>query len=110
MHAVGALDPADRRVFEVWVAGPAALLVAKTHKIAERKGRPGRERDKDALDVLRLLRAVPVETLADGLERLRNAELAGPVTDEALGWLPDLFGEPSAEGVALAVRVGRGCR
>jgi hypothetical protein len=56
------------------------------------------------------LRAVPVERLADWLERLRNAELAGPVTDEALGWLPDLFGEPSAEGVALAVRVGRGCR
>jgi hypothetical protein len=34
---VGALDPADTRAFDVRVAGVAALMVAKLHKIAERK-------------------------------------------------------------------------
>ena len=36
IERVQALDPADHRIFEARVAGPAALLVAKTHKIAER--------------------------------------------------------------------------
>ena len=35
-RAIAALDPADARVFDVLVAGPAALLVAKAHKIRER--------------------------------------------------------------------------
>src|SRR5581483_10505451 len=48
---VGALDEADPRRMAVAVAGPAALLVAKLHKIAERQGRPDRLDDKDALDV-----------------------------------------------------------
>jgi hypothetical protein len=50
---IGALDPADDRAIEMWVAGPGALLVAKTHKIAERVGAMDRVRDKDALDVKR---------------------------------------------------------
>jgi len=103
-HVITALDPADRRALEIWVAGPAALLVAKTHKIAERAGSPARERDKDALDVLRLLRGVPTGELADGLETLRSSELAALVTREALERLPDLFGDRSSEGVAMAVR------
>jgi len=52
------LDPTDTRTATVWVAGPAALLVAKIHKIAERVVTQDRVRDKDALDVLRLLRAI----------------------------------------------------
>lgn len=54
---VGAFEPGDPRCFEIAVAGPAALLVAKLHKLAER-GEGERTRDKDALDVLRLLRRV----------------------------------------------------
>ena len=34
---VGALDATDTRSFDVRVAGVAALMVAKLHKIAERK-------------------------------------------------------------------------
>ncbi len=52
-----ALDPDDARSLEAKVAGPAGLLVAKLHKIDERKG-TARANDKDALDVLRLLRGV----------------------------------------------------
>lgn len=33
---IAALDPNDRRAVSMLVAGPGALLVAKTHKIAER--------------------------------------------------------------------------
>ena len=33
---LGALEPGDPRTFEINVAGPAALLVAKIHKLADR--------------------------------------------------------------------------
>ena len=53
---LSSLEAADTRTFDVSVAGIAALLVAKLHKIAERKDAPARLQDKDALDILRLLR------------------------------------------------------
>ena len=37
-----ALDSADPRAFEIRVAGPSALLVAKVHKIADRSQEPAR--------------------------------------------------------------------
>jgi hypothetical protein len=40
---ITSLDPRDRRVCTVDVASPAALLVAKLHKIAERTSTPGPE-------------------------------------------------------------------
>jgi hypothetical protein len=59
--AIGALDRADRRTYRIAVAGPSALLVSKLHKIHERvqERRERRLDDKDALDVVRVLRAVP---------------------------------------------------
>src|SRR5262245_29725719 len=59
--AIGALDTLDARSFSVAVAGPAALIVSKLHKIRERLAECEQRRldAKDALDVLRLLRAVP---------------------------------------------------
>ncbi len=48
---ITALDPRDRRHAEIAVAGPAALLVAKLHKLGERKNDPGRLVDKDAHDI-----------------------------------------------------------
>lgn len=69
---VAALDPGDERVHRIRVAGPAALLVAKSIKIDDRlsdalKGNPKRLVDKDALDILRLLQDVEIATLVDGL-------------------------------------------
>jgi hypothetical protein len=54
-----ALDESDDRALDVRVAGPSALVVAKLHKLSDRAHEPGSKRlkDKDALDVLRLLRA-----------------------------------------------------
>ena len=39
LTVLGALVPADSRSFEIRVAGPAALLVSKIHKVAERRCR-----------------------------------------------------------------------
>jgi hypothetical protein len=101
---IAALDAADTRSHEIWVAGPGALVVAKVHKIAERVGDPSRERDKDALDVLRVLRAIPTETLAERLNLLASSDLAGEVTAEARVQLTELFVSPDAEAVVMAVR------
>ncbi len=59
VHTVAALDPADARAFGVRVAGPAALIVAKMHKLLERLKQPNRLNDKDAHDIYRILRAIP---------------------------------------------------
>lgn len=101
---ITALDPSDTRAVEMWVAGPGALLIAKVHKIAERVSAMDRVRDKDALDVLRLLRAVDTEDLAGRVAGLQVSDLAGAVTAEALGLLPTLFGKPTSVGVLMAIR------
>jgi hypothetical protein len=104
IHELGAFDPADPRTFRVAVAGPAALLVAKVHKIAERVEMPDRLVDKDALDILRLLRTVPTDGLAMGLARLRTAEVSQTVTIEAIELGRRLLADTNAAGVAMAVR------
>ena len=60
---VGAFDDSDARGFDLSVAGPAALLVSKLHKIADRAGSP-RAKDKDAYDVLLLLRGTTAAEMA----------------------------------------------
>ena len=103
---LNALDENDRREFEVRVAGPSALLVAKLHKLADRSGEreARRLKDKDALDVLRLLRAIPVARLAKGLRELGDSTLAGDVTREAIEHLQALFGATSSAGTVMVIR------
>lgn len=103
VREVASLAGGRRRV-EVMVAGPASLLVSKLHKLAERRDEPGRLKDKDALDVLRILRAVPTPDLADRLRRLQKDSRAATVTDEAIGHLRTLFGTPDAPGSGFAAR------
>ena len=104
---IPSLHPGVERSLAMLVAGPAALLVAKIHKIAERIGAADRVSDKDALDVLRLLQAIETATLAAGLAQLANDELSTAVTDEAVSQLAPLFGNPQAPGIGMAVRAGR---
>lgn len=103
---LNALDADDRREFEIRVAGPSALLVAKLHKLADRSGEREAKRlkDKDALDVLRLLRAIPVGRLAQGLRELGGSALAGDVTREAFAHLQSLFGATTSPGTVMVVR------
>lgn len=100
-----ALDPDDSRSAEIEVAGPAALLVAKLHKLGERQERPERLLDKDAHDVYRLLVATETLTLSSTLFELRTDELAGVTTNEAIVYLEQLFASgPEAVGSTMAGR------
>ncbi|GAA2195637.1 GSU2403 family nucleotidyltransferase fold protein [Micromonospora lupini] len=106
---IRALAPGDSRVCTANVAGPAALLVAKLHKIGERQETPKRLVDKDAHDIYRLLVAVRTEQLAASLRQLRADDLAGQVTEQALEFLANLFAAgPDAPGSVMAGRAEEG--
>jgi hypothetical protein len=105
---VGALDGVDARAFDVRVAGVAALMVAKLHKIAERKDRPDRIQDKDGLDVLRLLRFANTTYLAGALAQLAAHPIAGDVTRRARAFLHELFADRNDIGTRMAVRASVG--
>jgi hypothetical protein len=107
LRTIGALDPADDRRVTMNIAGPGALLVAKIHKIWERTASDDRVRDKDALDVYRLLQGIPTDDLSARLTRLRDSPEAGEVTVAAIEHLRVLFGTRSGAGVELAVRATR---
>jgi len=95
---VAALDPDDTRAGRVNVAGPAALLVAKVHKVAERAREPERQRPRDAHDVYRLLRETEPAALASGFARMRADDLSAPVTNEAITLLGELFAAADSIG------------
>lgn len=108
VREISALDRTDGRSFHVAVAGPAALFVAKIHKIAERVDEPDRLVEKDALDVLRLLRSVSTHNLAEGLQGLAEAEVARDVTAEAIDLCGGLLAQPDAPGPRMAARATGG--
>ena len=77
-----------RRTFDIRVAGPAALLVAKLIKIGERldqsQTRPDRLKEKDALDTFRILQAISTADLVAGLRTHQDDANAQPVSATAL--------------------------
>jgi len=106
---VVALGPGDLRACVVNVAGPAALLVAKLHKIAERADTPDRLIDKDAHDLYRLLVAIATDQIATALWRLQSDPLAREVTRRAIALLDELFATgPEALGSMMAGRAEQG--
>lgn len=100
------LAPHETRRAELKVAGSAALLVAKVIKLAERVDavRTHRLKDKDAADVLRLVRATRPGDLATRLNDLTLHPTSQAVTVEALLALQRLFRSPESPGVQMAVR------
>ena len=104
------LDPLDSRAYDIKTAGPAALLVAKVHKIMDRSNEPGagRSNDKDAFDVFRLLRAIDTQKLVMETQALLDDDLSRDVTREALSSFVELFGTVTAAGVEMLVRSVRG--
>lgn len=97
------LERADSRTFNLRVAGPAALLVAKMFKLKDRAG-TGRMNDKDALDVLRLLRGTPTVEMSRRMAVLIDDVRAGESARKGIVLLQEMFDSESAEGVRMAVR------
>jgi hypothetical protein len=109
---ISALDPADGRTFNARVAGPAALLIAKIHKIHERIHEQPAKRvnDKDAHDVYRLLVATTdMAALAASFERLLTNPVSKVVTQQAIEWIQTMFADgPEALGSTMAGRAEEG--
>lgn len=103
---VTALDPSDTRQVAVEVAGVAALLVAKAHKIHDRlqAGREDRLSDKDAADVYRIMQTVRPAAVAETMHLLVADPMSGATTQQALDYMRVLFGRRAGEGVVMAQR------
>lgn len=103
---VTALDPSDQRTIDVEIAGNAALLVAKAHKLHDRiaAGQAGRLDDKDAADVVRIMQRTPALTVAATFATLREHPRAGGPSTDALRYLDQLFGRRGRPGIEMAAR------
>ena len=106
-HVIVALDGSDSRSFEIMVAGPAALLVSKLIKLMERAaefeaGGRDRRKNKDALDVLRILRAIDMQELAWRLQMLAVEGVSSGVTSQAVEGLQELFGRADSSASQMA--------
>ena len=103
---IQALEVSDIRTFEIWVAGPAALLVAKVIKLTERfdVNDPDRVPQKDALDLFRLMQVIPTAELAQRLNRLLQSEVAAPTTTGAIQALARDFARSDAKAPKLAAQ------
>lgn len=98
-----ALEHGDARTADVRVAGPAALLIAKVHKIADREG-SDRQSDKDALDVLRLLRGTKTEDLVTRFMCLLADNRSMEAARRGLELLETQFAKRKNSGVEMAIR------
>lgn len=104
--AVASLEPdVDARSFEVKVAGVAALLVAKAFKISDRLAHPGpgREADKDAGDVIRLMSTNDPAAVAACFTDLLQHPTVGQVTAVGLAELRRQFRAAQTDGTRMAV-------
>lgn len=106
---VEALDPDDRRSAHLRVAGVAALLVAKIHKLSDRveSGRRERLDDKDAADVVRLMQTSSPSLVSGMVEQLLDHPSAGASTELAVDRFNELFGGRAGLGIAMAARALR---
>ncbi len=107
--AIEALEPGDRRKARLRVAGVAALLVAKTHKIVDRMktGREDRISDKDGADVVRLMAASSPVAVASTIKVLMDNPTAATATEFAVERFEELFGRRAGPGIELASRALR---
>ena len=67
-RVITSLSSDDERRFTANAAGPAALLVAKLHKVGDRLNTPDRLNDKDAHQLYRPLIAIDTVRLQDETE------------------------------------------
>jgi len=97
----------DTRRFDVNVAGPMALVLAKSFKIGERAERrresPGRWRraEKDTVDLLRLLVATDTGELVERMHRITAEEFVSEAAGQGLRYLQGQFGSRRDPGAQL---------
>lgn len=113
LHRVTALEPGDGRQVDLRVAGPAALLIAKAIKVEERLadadgGQGSRLKEKDALDMFRLLQAVETEDLVQGIRRHLCDDQAREVTMRGLRALETHGISPRSKLPVLAAQAATG--
>ena len=100
---ITSFEASDERTFAVRVAGPAALLVAKLHKLHERITEKRGVENKDAHDIYRLLVALDTDLLVKEVSELLGNEMSAEVSREALQYLGELFADgPEAAGSEMA--------
>jgi hypothetical protein len=100
---IEALEPDDHRRYEIALAGPAALLVAKLQKLTDRQeDKDERQVAKDGHDVYRLFRDVPLEEFVRRLTDLLDHDLTRERVYLAREQLRILFGRPDSPGARMA--------
>ena len=104
---ISAIDPADDRAVIVNVAGEAALLVAKLHKLGDRLDKPERLDAKDAGDIYRLFDIVAPGEMATRLSALLADKRSAAATMKALDYGDTLFATAGRTGVRLGVEALR---
>jgi hypothetical protein len=102
--SIASFDSQDTRVLSAAVAGPAALLVAKSHKLHDRveEGKAHRVKDKDASDVVRLMQTSSPDKLAPIFRALIEDPRSSAPSRSGLDYLRDLFGRRGATGIRMA--------
>lgn len=105
LNLIASFDVSDARSYEILVAGPASLLVAKAFKISDRLQDARRIEDKDAHDVYRLISGVPLDSIVNGFEVLFREPMSKEVTRIGCSYLQKLFADgPNAPGSFRAAR------
>lgn len=108
LMTIPSLDESDGRTRDALVAGPAALIVAKIHKIHERLDSPDRLQNKDAHDFYRLLVAHETEDLVLAFRGLLANPISTETTAHAADWMGELFANPTAIGSVMAGKAEEG--
>lgn len=109
LMTITSLNAGDTRTIESYVAGPAALLIAKAYKLHERiedanRGKPQRLSAKDAGDVYRIMSTIRPAEVAASFATLRSDPRVSTITEHGLEFLHTLFGAPATPGTELAVQ------
>jgi hypothetical protein len=100
-------EAGDTRWFDVNVAGPMALVLAKSFKIGERADRrresPDRwqRAEKDTVDLLRLLMGTDTGELVERMHRVMEDELVSASAGRGLDHLQSQFGSRRDPGAQL---------
>lgn len=105
MMTVGSLSSEDDREFEIAVAGPMALIIAKAYKLHDRLknvARQGRVDQKDAGDAYRIMRTADRQECIQVAQRLVDHPDLGHASEMGLRHLIDLFEASGSEGTLLA--------